>query len=84
MEACEIEVINKTGLNLQIMKVASGELYPEDLKWVKFSSIAWTHDHKGFFYEASSMSHDQHVLVTCPCSCMAAALPRARNQVSWD
>ena len=33
------------------MKVSNKELFPEDVKWVKFSSIAWTHDHKGFFYQ---------------------------------
>ena len=38
-------------LSVQVMRVCNKEHYPEDLKWVKFSSIAWTHDHKGFFYQ---------------------------------
>ena len=47
---------------MQVKKVADGEMYPEDLKWVKFSSIAWTHDHKGFFYEVCT-SHGGHMAV---------------------
>ena len=35
----------------QVMKVSSGEKLPTVLKKVKFSSIAWTHDNKGFFYQ---------------------------------
>eukprot|EP00731_Ephydatia_muelleri_P011081 Em0005g1667a len=34
-----------------VKKVASKENYSEELKWVKFSTIAWTHDNHGFFYE---------------------------------
>lgn len=36
---------------IKIKKVATKEDYLEQLKWVKFSSIAWTHDNHGFFYE---------------------------------
>ena len=37
--------------NCQVMRVATKEKLSDELKWVKFSSIAWTHDHKGFFYQ---------------------------------
>lgn len=38
-------------LSSQVLKAASKENLSDELKWVKFSSIAWTHDHKGFFYQ---------------------------------
>lgn len=30
--------------------ITKQDLLKDELKWVKFSSIAWTHDNKGFFY----------------------------------
>jgi prolyl oligopeptidase len=33
-----------------VMDVATGKVLPDELKWVKFSSAAWTKDGKGFFY----------------------------------
>ena len=38
-------------LLLQVKQVSSRQDYPDELKWVKFSSIAWTHDNRGFFYQ---------------------------------
>ena len=38
---------------LQFKKAPSGEDLPDTLKHVKFSSMAWTHDHKGIFYNVS-------------------------------
>jgi prolyl oligopeptidase len=35
---------------LKILKVDTGEHYPEVLKHCKFTSIAWKHDNSGFFY----------------------------------
>ena len=34
----------------RIMKVDSKEVLAEELKWVKFSSVSWTTDNRGFFY----------------------------------
>ncbi len=34
----------------RIMQVRTRKLLDEELKWIKFSSIAWTGDSKGFFY----------------------------------
>ncbi len=35
---------------LFVLDVATGELLSDHLKWIKFSSVAWTHDGAGFFY----------------------------------
>ncbi|XP_024525496.1 prolyl endopeptidase isoform X1 [Selaginella moellendorffii] len=37
-------------VTIKVLRVATKALEPDVLCWVKFSSIAWTHDHKGFFY----------------------------------
>lgn len=45
--------IQRSGSDWQtvhVKEVSSGENLPDKLEWVKFSSIAWTHDEKGFFY----------------------------------
>ena len=34
---------------IKIRRVASGEDYPETIRWCKFSSIAWKHDNSGFY-----------------------------------
>ena len=41
-------------LGPQVMRVCDKELLSDKLKWVKFSSIAWTHDNKGFFYQVKT------------------------------
>ncbi len=35
---------------LHVRDVNTGRDLPDVVKWVKFSSISWTHDDKGFFY----------------------------------
>jgi len=35
---------------IKVVEVASGKQLPNEIKWVKFSGIAWTTDDKGFFY----------------------------------
>lgn len=34
----------------RVRDVGTGEDLPDLLKWIKFSGVAWTHDHLGFFY----------------------------------
>jgi prolyl oligopeptidase len=34
----------------KILEVESGKLLDDELKWIKFSSVSWTPDSKGFFY----------------------------------
>ncbi|RLN48599.1 hypothetical protein BBJ28_00023924 [Nothophytophthora sp. Chile5] len=50
---------------IKIMAVHEGNKVLEDtVEWVKFSSIAWTHDDKGFFYSRypppEKMADDKH------------------------
>lgn len=35
---------------LHVRDVNNGRDLPDTVKWVKFSSLSWTHDNKGFFY----------------------------------
>jgi len=37
-------------VNIKVIRVADKTTEPDSLSWVKFSSITWTHDNKGFFY----------------------------------
>ncbi|KAK1419720.1 hypothetical protein QVD17_29001 [Tagetes erecta] len=37
-------------LTIQVMCVDDKTMEPDTLSWVKFTSISWTHDTKGFFY----------------------------------
>lgn len=40
-----------------IRDTETGEDYSENLDRTKFSTIAWTHDNKGFFYSVSKIYH---------------------------
>eukprot|EP00043_Microstomoeca_roanoka_P007851 m.75900 g.75900 ORF g.75900 m.75900 type:complete len:702 (-) comp14003_c1_seq1:49-2154(-) len=45
--------ISKAGSDwctIKIRDTATGEDLPEELEWVKFSCLSWTHDNLGFFY----------------------------------
>ncbi len=54
-----------------VLDVATGKVLPDELKWIKFSEIAWTKDSKGFFYsrydeprgggEFQKLNHNQKV-----------------------
>jgi prolyl oligopeptidase len=35
---------------IYVRELVTGKQLPDEIKWVKFSSIAWTEDGKGFFY----------------------------------
>lgn len=39
---------------IKVRNVESGEDFSDLLQRVKFSSISWTHDNKGFFYAVSN------------------------------
>jgi len=35
---------------VRVRRVATGEDLPDEISWVRFSDLSWTHDSKGFFY----------------------------------
>lgn len=35
---------------VHVLDVDSGKILNDQIRWVKFSNLSWTHDHKGFFY----------------------------------
>lgn len=35
---------------IKVLDVATGEILPDDIRWVRFSSISWMKDGSGFFY----------------------------------
>ncbi|XP_048130564.1 prolyl endopeptidase-like isoform X1 [Rhodamnia argentea] len=37
-------------VTIHVMRIEDRKVEPDKLSWVKFSSISWTHDGKGFFY----------------------------------
>ncbi|KAI3464749.1 hypothetical protein Pfo_021412 [Paulownia fortunei] len=37
-------------VTIKVMRVDDKSTEPDTISWVKFSSISWTHDSKGFFY----------------------------------
>lgn len=37
-------------VNIKVIRIADKSTEPDSLSWVKFSSITWSHDSKGFFY----------------------------------
>ncbi|KAK6115135.1 hypothetical protein DH2020_007404 [Rehmannia glutinosa] len=37
-------------VTIKVMRVDDKSTEPDNISWVKFSSISWTHDSKGFFY----------------------------------
>jgi prolyl oligopeptidase len=34
----------------RVLDIETGELLPDELKWIKFSGVSWTPDGRGFFY----------------------------------
>ncbi|XP_022860248.1 prolyl endopeptidase-like isoform X2 [Olea europaea var. sylvestris] len=37
-------------VTIKVMRIEDKTVEPDTISWVKFSSISWTHDGKGFFY----------------------------------
>ncbi len=50
MLAYGISVAGSDQKDIRLKVVADGKDLPDELKYVKFASVAWTHDNGGFFY----------------------------------
>lgn len=48
---------------IRVRDIAAGADLPDRLRWVKFSEIAWTHDHAGFFYSRYPAPADDNPLL---------------------
>ncbi|MGE5727311.1 MAG: prolyl oligopeptidase family serine peptidase, partial [Gemmatimonas sp.] len=48
---------------IRVRDVERGVDLPDTLKWVKFSNIAWTKDHKGFFYSRFEEPKSENALL---------------------
>jgi prolyl oligopeptidase len=48
---------------IRVRDVEKGVDLPDTLKWVKFSNIAWTKDHKGFFYSRFDEPKSENALL---------------------
>ena len=48
---------------IRVRDVEKGVDLPDTLKWVKFSNIAWTKDHKGFFYSRFEQPKSENALL---------------------
>ncbi|XP_054790699.1 uncharacterized protein LOC129296132 [Prosopis cineraria] len=49
-------------VTIQVMRIEDKKAEPDILSWVKFSSISWTHDSKGFFYSRYPAPKDGEVV----------------------
>ncbi|GFP98254.1 prolyl endopeptidase [Phtheirospermum japonicum] len=45
-------------VTINVMRVHDKTIEPDTISWVKFSSISWTHDSKGFFYSRYPVPED--------------------------
>ncbi len=43
----------------KVLDVATGEKFPDVIKWVKFSGVSWTKDGQGFFYSRYDEPNDK-------------------------
>ena len=60
---------------VQVKRVDTKELLSDELKWVKFCSIAWTHDNNGFFYQVNNLYFIiLFISFVCVCACVSVSV----------